>query len=298
MSRPFPNLPAVHIPVRNEPVRRLAAPGVGRRAAHHRHHPYHQHRRQDAPEAHEIMSRNMESPEASSTSNEPSVPAHAEASPRPTAGVPAKNRPRPPGAPSWRSGALAFSTAGTGRCTTSTWTLRPPDHGIHRPIRLWQIHAAASLEPHLRALSRAKRATGKIMLGGRNLSRACGRRSTCCAPRWGWGFRSRHHSRCRCKTTSASASIFTNVSRAPTWRRACNGRWRKLPSGTRSRTSYAKMERLCRADSSSGCALRVPWPSSRTSCYSTNRPPRWIPSRRRKLSNSSPSSRRTTPSQS
>jgi len=126
MSRPFPNAARGHIPVRNEPVRRLAAPGVAGALLIHRHHPYHQHRRQDAPEAHEIMSRNMKSPKLSSTSNEPRSRARR--------GLPAPrrpaSRPKPPrpraGAPSWRSGALAFLRQVPGADERLPGHLRPP----------------------------------------------------------------------------------------------------------------------------------------------------------------------------
>ena len=78
-------------------------------------------------------------------------------------------------------------------------------HGLHRPVGLRQVHAAARAEPHVRPLSRpARHRRGAV----RRRQHAARRRrtSTCCAPASAWCSRSRRRSRCRSTRTSPSAS--------------------------------------------------------------------------------------------
>ena len=114
------------------------------------------------------MRRNMESPEASSTCNEPSVPAHAEASPRPTAGAPAKTA-APARSPKLEIRGLNFFYG-------KYRALHDIDLDIYdRQITAFIGPSGCGKSTLLRALNRiyelypGQRATGKIMLDGRNL---------------------------------------------------------------------------------------------------------------------------------
>jgi phosphate transport system ATP-binding protein len=114
------------------------------------------------------MSRNMESPEASSTSNEPSVPTHAEVSPRPMAGVPAKTA-APARSPKLEIRSLSFFYG-------KYRALHDIDLDIYdRQITAFIGPSGCGKSTLLRALNRiyelypGQRATGKIMLDGRNL---------------------------------------------------------------------------------------------------------------------------------
>ena len=85
-------------------------------------------------------------------------------------------------------------------------------HGVHRPVGLRQVDAAAHAEPHVFAVSRAARHR-RDPLQRRRTSSTPAPTSTCCAPRSAWCSRSRRRFRCRSTTTSRSACASTRTCR-------------------------------------------------------------------------------------
>jgi phosphate transport system ATP-binding protein len=110
----------------------------------------------------------MESPEASSTSNEPSPPAHAGGAPHSATGSPAKN--------AAVAGSSKLEIRGLSFFYGKYQALHDIDLDIHdRQITAFIGPSGCGKSTLLRALNRiyelypGQRATGKIMLGGRNL---------------------------------------------------------------------------------------------------------------------------------
>ena len=77
--------------------------------------------------------------------------------------------------------------------------------GLHRPVRLRQVDAAARAQPHVRPLSEPARRRARSCSTARTSCRRS-RTSTCCARASAWCSRSRRRSRCRSTRTSPSAS--------------------------------------------------------------------------------------------
>ena len=117
---------------------------------------------------------------------------------------------------------------------------RAAGHRVHRPVGLRQVDAAAHLQPHVRALSRASAPKARSLLDGENILDR-GRTSTCCAPRIGMVFQ---------KPTPFPMSIYDNIAFGvrlyETLPRSRDGRARRVGAaarrrcGTRSRTSCSQ----------------------------------------------------------
>ncbi len=157
-----------------------------------------------------------------------------------------------------RTSSSSTATAGRSRASALSLYAKRRRHGLHRPVGLRQVDAAARAEPHVRPLSQARRADRRGDASTvDNLLRAVRRTSTSCAPRIGMVFQ---------KPTPFPMSIYENIAfgirlyektcpRPRSMARVESGAAAGPRCGTRSRTSSTPTARACRAASSSGLCI-------------------------------------------
>ena len=131
-------------------------------------------------------------------------------------------------------------------------------HGVDRPVGLRQVHAAAHLQPHLRAVSRPARRRARCCWTAEH-PRPRARSSTGCARKVGMVFQ---------KPTPFPMTIYENIafgirlheklSKAEMDDRVEQALRRRRACGTRSRTSSMRARSASPAASSSACASRAP----------------------------------------
>ena len=176
-----------HLPVRAQPLCRMAAAGLDRRAHHHP--------RRAGAEHHGARSLPHRENSHEHRGMPYTVPTVAHA-PRSNAG-PRRARSRC---------ATSTSSTATPRAEgDQRVALRAQGDGLHRPVGLRQVHAAARAQPHVRPLSEPARRPARCCSTARTSCRRS-RTSTCCARASAWCSRSRRRSRCRSTRTSPSAS--------------------------------------------------------------------------------------------
>ena len=194
MSRPFPEPADGDLPVRHEPVRGLAAPGLGGRASDHGHDPGHQHRRARAAAARRALEgegshehpRFDDAPERRPRRRRPRARSRStrrRAFPR--------RRPTPKQQPKVEIRRLSFFYG-------KFQALHDIDLDIHdRQITAFIGPSGCGKSTLLRTLNRiyelypGQRATGQVHARRAQPARPRRRRESCCAPRSAWCFRSR-----------------------------------------------------------------------------------------------------------